>query len=153
MHHSSEKLDWIASHRLHPVDQTLHASIVAAPTLLLGFSPEPMLVFAMIYRWHAELTHANIRIDIGPLRWLIGTPQYHHWHHADEPDAYDRNFGGQLVIFDWLFGTLHMPDRMPHKYGLSKRIATDYVGQLMHPFRRSAAHTDVAPEEPSLSGS
>ncbi len=154
VHHSSEKLDWIAGHRLHPVDQGLQASIIVAPSLLLGFSPEPYLVFAMIYRWHAEFTHVNFRIDFGPLKWLIASPQYHHWHHADEPAAYDHNFGGQLVIFDWLFGTLNMPDRMPSKYGLSKPIATDYIGQLVHPFRRRAAAPPASAEaEPSLSGS
>jgi sterol desaturase/sphingolipid hydroxylase (fatty acid hydroxylase superfamily) len=154
VHHSSEKLDWIAGHRLHPIDQTLQASIIAAPTVLLGFSPEPFLAFALIYRWHAEFTHANIRVNFGPLRWLIASPQYHHWHHADEPEAWDHNFGGQLVIFDWLFGTLHLPDRMPAKYGLSAPIAKDYIGQLLHPFRRrDAAPAEPAQPAPSLSGS
>ena len=148
MHHSSEKLDWVAGNRVHPLDQILQATIIAAPPVLLGFAPGPLLAYALLYRWHAELLHSNVRVDFGPLKWLIASPQYHHWHHADEPAAYDRNFGGQLVIFDWLFGTLNLPGRgeMPAKYGLRTPIAPDYLGQLMHPFRarpREAALSDA----------
>ena len=148
VHHSSEKLDWVAGNRVHPLDQILQATIIAAPPVLLGFAPGPLLAYALLYRWHAELLHSNVRVDFGPLKWLIASPQYHHWHHADEPAAYDRNFGGQLVIFDWLFGTLNLPGRgeMPAKYGLRTPIAPDYLGQLMHPFRarpREAALSDA----------
>jgi sterol desaturase/sphingolipid hydroxylase (fatty acid hydroxylase superfamily) len=157
VHHSSEKLDWMSGTRVHPLDQGVQAAILATPVALLGFSPGVFLVYAVIYRWHAVLTHANLRMNIGPLKWLLATPQYHHWHHADEPDAYDRNFGGQLLIFDWLFGTLNMPgDRMPQKYGLSEPIARDYIGQLAYPFLRgrdTARPNPAAPVESSLSGS
>lgn len=157
VHHSSEKLDWMAGTRVHPVDQGLQAAVIAAPSVLLSFSPEPLLVYAMIYRCHAVFTHCNLRVSLGPLKWLFATPQYHHWHHADEPAAFDHNFGGQLVIFDWLFGTLNLPAdaRMPRKYGLSEPIPRDYLGQLAHPFRRrgKAQPSAAARAEPSLSGS
>lgn len=158
VHHSSEKLDWIAGHRVHPVDQIIESSAIAAPAVLLGFAPEPLLAYALIYRWHAVLLHSNVRIDFGPLKRLIASPQYHHWHHADQAWAYDRNFGGQLVIFDRLFGTLNLPDGMPAKYGLSSPIARDYLGQLAHPFLRlrgpaGAGPAASSPTEPSLSGS
>jgi sterol desaturase/sphingolipid hydroxylase (fatty acid hydroxylase superfamily) len=140
VHHSSEKLDWIAAHRVHPVDQIFNGAIIAVPAILFGFSPAPLVVYALIYRWHATFLHSNVRAEFGPLKWLIASPRYHHWHHADQVDAYDRNFGGQLVIFDWLFGTLNLPgDRMPEKYGLGEPIATTYLGQLAHPFRKRAS--------------
>lgn len=145
VHHSSEKLDWIAGNRVHPVDQILQATIIAAPPVLLGFASAPLLAYAMIYRWHAEFLHSNVRVDLGPLKWVIASPQYHHWHHADEASAYDRNFGGQLVLFDRLFGTLNLPRdaAMPEKYGLSAPVARGYLGQLAHPFRRR--RSDDAP--------
>jgi sterol desaturase/sphingolipid hydroxylase (fatty acid hydroxylase superfamily) len=147
VHHSSEKLDWIAGNRVHPVDQVLLAATYTAAPLLLGFSPGPLLAYALIFRWHAELLHSNVRIDFGPLKWLVASPQYHHWHHADEPAAYDRNFGGQLLVFDWLFGTLNLPrEGMPQKYGLSEPIPRDYVGQMIHPFRRPRRDAQPAPE-------
>ena len=136
VHHSSEHLDWIATYRVHPVDQILNSTIIAMPAVLLGFSPAALLIYGFVYRWQAVWLHSNVKADLGPLKWLIASPEYHHWHHADEADAYDRNFGGQLVIFDRLFGTLNLPrGRSPAKYGMTPPIAADYLGQLAHPFR------------------
>ncbi|MFL5296966.1 MAG: sterol desaturase family protein [Phenylobacterium sp.] len=140
VHHSSEKLDWLAGHRVHPLDQLVNAAIIATPGVLLGFSPGPLLAYALIYRWHAVFLHANVRVDFGPLRWIVASPNYHQWHHADQREAYDRNFGGQLVVFDWLFGTLNMPaGRLPAKIGLPAPIARDWLGQMLHPVRRRPA--------------
>lgn len=151
IHHSSEHLDWIATYRVHPVDQIINSVIIAAPAVLLGFGGLPVLAYALIYRWHAVLLHSNINVDFGPLKWLIASPQYHHWHHADEAAAYDRNFGGQLVIFDRLFGTLNLPrdTAMPAKYGLSEPIPATYLGQLAHPFSRAGrpAQAECAEEQ------
>jgi sterol desaturase/sphingolipid hydroxylase (fatty acid hydroxylase superfamily) len=136
VHHSSEKLDWIAGNRIHPLDWIFSGGLIAASTALLGFQPGPLLAYALIYEAHATLLHSNVRMNFGPLRWVFTTPQYHHWHHANHPDAWDRNFGGQLIIFDMLFGTLNLPadGRMPQTYGLSQPPPRDYLGQLLHPF-------------------
>lgn len=135
VHHSSEKLDWLATYRVHPVDQVINGAIIIGPAVLLGFAPGPMLAYSLLYRFHAVFLHANVRFDFGPLRWVVASPLFHHWHHADEPAAYDRNFGGQLVVFDWLFGTLNMPGREPpERYGLTPPIPDTYLGQLAHPF-------------------
>lgn len=151
IHHSSEKLDWVAGHRVHPIDQIFESGSIAAPLMLLGFSPEPMLAYALVYRWQAVLLHSNVRVDFGPLKWIVASPHYHHWHHADQPQAYDKNFGGQLAVFDLLLGTLNLPEGLPAKYGLSTPVAKDYLGQLAHPFR-GRADPATAPQA-SLSGS
>jgi sterol desaturase/sphingolipid hydroxylase (fatty acid hydroxylase superfamily) len=148
VHHSSEQLDWIAAYRVHPVDQIINSAIIFAPVVLLGFSPGPLLVYGLIYRFHSILLHSNVRVDFGPLRWIVASPFFHHWHHADQPEAYDRNFGGQLVIYDWLFGTLNMQGRaLPQRYGLTPPIPDTYVGQLIHPFGPARGQSDLAPAE------
>jgi sterol desaturase/sphingolipid hydroxylase (fatty acid hydroxylase superfamily) len=135
VHHSSEQLDWLATYRVHPLDQVVNSALIIGPAVMLGFSAGPMLAYGLIYRWHAVLLHSNVGVDFGPLRWIFASPAFHHWHHADEPEAYDRNFGGQLVLFDWLFGTLNMKRRgLPARYGLTPPIPASYAGQLMHPF-------------------
>jgi sterol desaturase/sphingolipid hydroxylase (fatty acid hydroxylase superfamily) len=148
VHHSSEKLDWIAGNRIHPVDWIFSGGLIAASTALVGYSPEPLLAYALIYRAHATLLHSNVRMNFGPLRWVFTSPQYHHWHHADHPQAWDKNFGGQLIVFDWLFGTLNLPadGRMPEKYGLTQHVPRDYLGQLLHPFGLGAARTPRSAE-------
>lgn len=148
VHHSSERLDWLASYRVHPVDQVLNNAIMAFPVLALGFSPLAVALYAAVYRVHALLLHSNLRIRLGWLERVIATPHFHHWHHADQPDAYDRNFGGQLVLFDHLFGTLNLPSQKPARYGVANPVAATFLGQLAHPFRPlsalAAAKTETA---------
>lgn len=136
VHHSSEQLDWLATYRVHPVDQILNSTMIALPAIVLGFSPWPLLVYGLIYRIHSPLLHANIRFDLGPLSRLITTPRFHHWHHADQPDAYDHNFAGQLPLFDWLFGTYYPASArdLPSRYGVGGSITLSYRSHLLQPF-------------------
>ncbi|HEU4650747.1 MAG TPA: sterol desaturase family protein, partial [Croceibacterium sp.] len=69
VHHSSEHLDWLAAFRVHPVDQIVNASIIALPALLLEFSPAAVLLYALLYKWHAILLHSNVDVSFGPLGW------------------------------------------------------------------------------------
>lgn len=142
IHHSSRHLDWLAAYRVHPVDQILDATLMALPALLMGFSPFAVLIYAVIYQWHSILLHSNLRVPLGPLERVIATPQFHHWHHADQPEAYDRNFGGQLVIWDRLFGTtFNQPARgagasAPDLFGVGEPPREDFFVHLVSPFLR-----------------
>jgi sterol desaturase/sphingolipid hydroxylase (fatty acid hydroxylase superfamily) len=135
VHHSSEQLDWLATYRVHPVDQIFTITVVAVPAIVLGFSSLPLVAYAAVYRWHATWLHSNVGIGLGMLGKLVTTPHYHHWHHADERQAYDKNFGAQLVIWDRLFGTAYEVDRLPRIYGVGGEVAPNYVEQLTAPFR------------------
>ena len=146
IHHSSERLDWLATYRVHPVDQVINSTIIALPALALGFSPSALVAYALLYKVHAMLLHANLQVSFGPFKWVIASPHDHHWHHADDPAAYDKNFGGQLVIFDWLFGTLNMPVHRPGAFGVTEPMPPTFLGQMIHPFRR-AAQAPSATEE------
>jgi sterol desaturase/sphingolipid hydroxylase (fatty acid hydroxylase superfamily) len=146
VHHSSEHLDCLATYRVHPVDQVINSTIIALPALALGFSPPILVAYGLLYKLHAMLLHSNLRVSFGPLKWLIASPHYHHWHHANERDAYDKNFGGQLVLFDWLFGTLNMPRHRPPAFGIGEPISSTFLGQLAHPFRRALAVSPASKE-------
>lgn len=144
VHHSSEELDWLASFRVHPVDQVLVKGSALLPVFALGFSELAIGVAALFYQWHALFLHSNIRIPFGPLRWIFATPEFHHWHHANEREAWDKNFSSQLPIWDILFGTAHLPGRMPTVYGVDDEVPDGYLGQLAYPFLKTQS-TD--PEE------
>lgn len=135
VHHSSEQLDWLASFRVHPVDQIFNATLIALPGIALGFSHETLVLYAVLYRWHALLLHSNIRIDLGPINKVIATPHFHHWHHADQTEAHDRNFGGQIILWDRLFQTAYVPRTLPQRYGIGDSLPGDYIGQLAAPFK------------------
>jgi sterol desaturase/sphingolipid hydroxylase (fatty acid hydroxylase superfamily) len=141
VHHSIEEMDWLASYRIHPIDQILTKTASFVPIFLLGFSVEPILIFAVIYQWQVLLIHSNVRIGFGILNWIIASPQFHHWHHANCPEAIDKNFAAQLSIWDLVFGTLHLPrGRVPERYGTDEPVPRSYVAQLIYPFVRTAGH-------------
>ena len=76
-----------------------------------------------------------MRFRFGSLRYVVGTPEYHHWHHANEPVAYNSNFAGYPIV-DKLFGTLYLPERWPSRYGIDDAAPSGYLHQLAWPFRR-----------------
>lgn len=135
IHHSITELDWLAAHRVHPIDQLASSSMSLLPLYALGFSAEAMALHGAIYFVQSHLVHSNTRLSLGPLEWLLASPRFHHWHHANTPAAHDRNFGGQLLIWDLLLGTLHMPQRFPARYGTDDSVPADYPGQMLAPFR------------------
>ncbi|MEO5806157.1 sterol desaturase family protein [Devosia sp.] len=136
VHHSSEQLDWMSAYRVHPVDQVLTKAISLLPIFALGYSTEAVAILFVIQTAHAVLVHANIRIGFGPLKWLLVTPQFHHWHHANERQAYDKNFAAQLAFLDWLGGTMHLPGKSyPKAYGADDAPPVDQpLRQLADPF-------------------
>jgi len=109
IHHSIEELDWLAAARVHPIDQILTKGASLLPVFILGFSEAAIVIFAVLYQWQSMLIHANVRVRFGPLRWVLASPEFHHWHHSNDHAARDRNFAGQLPLLDVLFGTLYMP--------------------------------------------
>lgn len=147
VHHSIEELDWLAAHRVHPVDQIITKGVSLLPVFALGFSGVAIATFGLIYSWHSILLHANVKISFGPLRWLVASPEFHHWHHANHREAYDKNFAGQLSVLDVVFRTAYMPKgQMPSRYGTDDPVPRTYLSQLMYPFRqaqvRNQEHSD-----------
>ena len=138
VHHSSEALDWLAGSRLHVVDILCTRAAAFCPLLLLGFSRGALTGYLVWVAVQPTWIHANLRWRFGPLRWLVVTPQYHHWHHAADPEARDRNFAVHLPLFDWLFGTLHLPgERWPARYGIDgDPVPEGWLAQLLWPLRR-----------------
>lgn len=149
IHHSIEEMDWLAAHRVHPVDQILTKTASFLPLFVLGFSNQAILIFVLIYQWQSVFIHSNTRIRFGPLKWLLASPQFHHWHHANERQAYDKNFAGQLPLLDLIGGTLYMPERMPGKYGVDEPVPQVYHQQLIYPFvggsRPATSPAETAP--------
>lgn len=135
VHHSIEEMDWLATHRVHPVDQVFTNMFALMPLWFLGFPVEALMIYQLIYQTHALLLHSNIKIDFGPLKWLVASPEYHHWHHANERDAHNHNYAAQLSIIDLVAGTMFMPrKRHPKAFGLSEPMPRLYHQQLLHPF-------------------
>ncbi len=138
IHHSAEDMDWLAGSRLHLVDVILTRGLTYVPIFVLGFSNAALFVYVFLVAGQATFIHANVRWRFRPVRRLIATPAFHHWHHSAESDALDKNFSVHTPIWDILFGTYYLPDSWPTRYGLSGggKVPGGWFTQLLHPLSR-----------------
>jgi lathosterol oxidase len=146
IHHSADAMDWLAGSRLHLVDIAVTRGLTYVPVYVLGFAEGPLYAYVAFVSVQATFIHANVRFSFGPLRWLLATPQFHHWHHSAAREAVDKNFAVHLPLIDWLFGTFFLPGRRwPSSYGLvdSTPMPPGYVRQFVHPLRRGATPPPV----------
>ena len=67
-----------------------------------------------------------------PLRWFIGAPELHHWHH--DKDRFAGNYANISPLMDLLFGTYTCPDHEPGAFGIREPTPKNYIGHLLHPF-------------------
>ena len=135
VHHSPHQMDWLSGSRLHIIEPLVTRSVVLVPIFVLGFPQDTIYAYLIFVTVQSTLIHSNIKMDIGWLRYIIVTPQFHHWHHASDEEAIDRNYTAHTPLFDLLFGTWHLPaDRWPAKYGTVKPIPGGMFGQFLHPF-------------------
>ncbi|NRF70447.1 sterol desaturase family protein [Aquincola sp. S2] len=136
VHHSVKSMDWIAGSRQHIGELLITRTLVLAPIYVLGFSKEVIDAYIVIVGFQAVFNHANVSVRLGPLRYLIVTPNFHHWHHSQDDEAIDRNYAAHYAFLDYLFGTAVKSDReWPEQYG----VVGDYVPngfwqQLKFPF-------------------
>lgn len=141
VHHSVETLDWLAGSRGHFIQVFSERAMVMIPLYLLGADQAALNLYVVFAALQAILIHSNLKFSFGPLRYIFVTPQFHHWHHSSEKPAIDTNYAAHLVLFDWLFGTYHMPGKhWPAEYGTTKKLPRSVWGQLLYPvtaFRKS----------------
>jgi sterol desaturase/sphingolipid hydroxylase (fatty acid hydroxylase superfamily) len=135
IHHSSAQLDWVSGLRVHPLD----GAFVAPPFVFLVAAGVPLKatgVLAVLQLVVGLFLHANVRWRLRPLQRFVATPEFHHWHHANEPDALNHNYATFLPIWDIVFGTWFMPaDRRPQRYGIDEAMPTGFVAQLRRPWQ------------------
>jgi sterol desaturase/sphingolipid hydroxylase (fatty acid hydroxylase superfamily) len=139
VHHSIEQMDWVASGRLHPVDSAFTQAFTIMPLFLLGYGGRVFAGVAVFITLIALFQHANVRLRFPYLRWVINTPEWHHWHHSIDDEARDKNFG--LPVVDKIFGTAYMPkDKRPVAFGTHAPVPqTGYLQHLAYPFTAAAA--------------
>jgi sterol desaturase/sphingolipid hydroxylase (fatty acid hydroxylase superfamily) len=143
IHHSAEHLDWLAAHREHPIDTIYTMGLINLPAFVIGF-PVATLAGLIAFRgiW-AIYIHSNVRLPIGPLRWLVGAPELHHWHH--DKDRFRGNYANISPLMDILFGTYQCPDHEPTSVGLEQPIRGHYVAHMLHPFKPALGQADTKP--------
>jgi sterol desaturase/sphingolipid hydroxylase (fatty acid hydroxylase superfamily) len=137
IHHSTEYMDWLASSRLHIVEVLMTRFIATLPIFLLGFHTSAVFAYLVFISFHAIFIHSNVRFRFPYLRWLIATPEFHHWHHSSEKPAIDKNYAAFIPIYDVIFKSVYMPNHLASVYGtVGYKIPNSFVKQFTWPFKK-----------------
>ena len=130
-HHSVEDVDWIAGSRSHPFEIFINQSVEFGAIALLSGSPEVAIMKGFISSAWGIWIHHNADVKTGWLQYIINGSEMHRWHHTPEFER-TKNFATKLAIWDWIFGTAHLPkDTVVRRYGLAD---PDYPGGYFRQF-------------------
>jgi sterol desaturase/sphingolipid hydroxylase (fatty acid hydroxylase superfamily) len=139
VHHSSERMDWLASFRQHPLEILLVTLAQNAPLVLLGLPLGSHALVLLLLRINTVFVHADLELPRGrAMAWLgelVATPAFHHRHH--QRDGAPRNFS---AVFPWLDRLLGTHDAAPAgPVGLDTPMPRSFLGLLVMPFVARAA--------------
>jgi len=150
-HHSAQVLTPVTAKRDHPVDDliiyTCKACFLGVVTGLFQYmfkgdiTPFTITgVSVIIYLFHltANLRHFHVWISYGwHLNHILISPAMHQIHHSQLEKHFDKNLGLIFSIWDYLAGTLYVPQEQEYfAVGLIGEEFDD-VGQLyFSPFSR-----------------
>jgi sterol desaturase/sphingolipid hydroxylase (fatty acid hydroxylase superfamily) len=136
IHHSVEHMQGSCT---HGVETVLSTVVILAPAVLLGFSQSEINVYIVIARVQAVFNHTDTSVRLGPLPYLVVTPNFHHWHHSRDAEGLDGCYPEHFAFWDDLFGTavkIDTNESWPDNY----RVVGGYVPEG---FWRPALTADV----------
>jgi len=143
VHHSVEQMGFAAHLRYHWGETIIYKSMLFIPLAVIGgFNVQDVFIVHYISIMIGHLNHANIRLDYGPLKYILNNPHMHMWHHAkDLPKErrYGVNFGITFSFWDYLFGTVYIPySGRDIELGFDhvEEFPQTFLGQFVYPFTR-----------------
>jgi sterol desaturase/sphingolipid hydroxylase (fatty acid hydroxylase superfamily) len=158
VHHSAEVLTTLTEMRTHPVEIIFFMNAIAlctgivfgAMTYLFGPGIRPFtllnanfaLMLFIVTIGHLRHSHMWIAFT-GLAGRLFQSPAHHQIHHSDQPRHFNKNLGFALAVWDWLFGTLYVPEeyeKITFGIGAEHVQFNTLLNTFTTPFSRSANH-------------
>ncbi len=153
IHHSQPRMSLFTANRTHPIDALVDVFVLLIPFFILFPSfiehIDNIVILGMAKGWLERLQHANVRTNLGPLRWVFVTPQSHRIHHSTEPEHWNSNYA-TFFAWDRLFGFQHADVTSYPTTGINDPVfpepdrwspgvfARSFLGQLLFPFDTAA---------------
>ena len=134
VHHCPDKVTYLNSNRIHPLDLLIRRTAPLLPLLSLGMSEHAFVCLGVLLNILGPITHVNIDLRHGAMNYLIGTNEVHVWHHSAKPE--EAGNYGITMIWDHLFRTFYWPKdrRVPERLGLADPAGFplhDYLKQTL----------------------
>lgn len=137
VHHSAEIMSYPVHLRYHWAENILYRVPEYLIFLLIAAStPDVFWIYALSL-FVGHLSHANLKLPWGFLKYIFNTSELHLWHHAKQtPSRYGVNYALTLSLWDWLFGTAYNPPQPPAEIGLADEpnFPRGFFAQLVWPW-------------------
>lgn len=136
VHHSDEAMNWTTSSRVHVLEivvMQIGYILIASWMNIPGQGVGAIVALRLL---HNNWVHTKYDIHLGPLTKLISTPRFHHWHHADDPAAYNTNFANTFALWDVIFGTYRVPSAYSGKFGFEGAPGNNIPKLMIWPYLR-----------------
>jgi sterol desaturase/sphingolipid hydroxylase (fatty acid hydroxylase superfamily) len=165
VHHSAMVLTPFANWRVHPVDTIIYMNILsivvgsvtgliqylAGDEFALTATGASGIMYAIYMALWGHLQHSQFWLSCTGLAGrIVLSPAHHQIHHSRDPVHFDKNFGASLALWDWLFGTLHVPGRVKERL----RFGTEgdahlkrFIPSVLYPFRYAIKRLFPAPRK------
>jgi sterol desaturase/sphingolipid hydroxylase (fatty acid hydroxylase superfamily) len=156
VHHTAHMLSPLTNFRVHPIDTIVFGNLLALAegcaqagcdwlngTPLEGYTiggVNLFIFFGLLCLGHLQHTQVWIAFR-GPWGKIFISPAHHQLHHSEDPQHYDCNYGSFLALWDYLAGTLIVPDEQKGELRLGVRdddSAGSVVKSLVVPFKNAA---------------
>ena len=138
-HHSAPRLYWLNAARFHPIDLFLVGAVKMVPLALLGAGLPMFALVNLFSAVHGAYQHSNLPVRLGPLNWIFSMTELHRWHHSKRIEESNHNYGGNLIVWDIVFGTRFLPDdrEPPEEIGIEALpgFPMGFLANLASPFR------------------
>lgn len=141
VHHSVQEMGFAAHLRYHWMETIVYKSILYVPLAMIGFGINDFFILHVFTVFIGHLNHANIPLTYGPFKYVLNNPAMHIWHHAKSMPAshpYGINFGISLSVWDYLFGTSHIPHSgrdVALGFDHIEEYPDHFISQMKEPFK------------------
>lgn len=150
LHHSDEKMNFSTTFRVHGLEMVQMKMVVVVIIGWLSLPVTALAVAVFIRSWYGLYVHSRLPFDHGRFRKVFVSPNYHRWHHADDPSVYGKNLGDMFPIWDIAFGTHYDPGTCNIPQGVSdapKDIFRAQYFPVVYLWRRFRAWKKKTPVE------
>lgn len=147
VHHSSERLYWFNGTRSHPLEGLVSSFLWAIPLAFVKAPVAIVFVTGLLGRTIGRFQHTNMDLILGPFDYIFSSPKNHRYHHSKKLEEGNSNYGGDVIFWDILFGTFHLPkgEQPSDEIGIADmpNYPQTFVGLMFAPFIHKALEREA----------
>ena len=120
VHHSPTVMTMLSALRLGLTGAISGVWLFFLPMIWIGFPPYAVFGMVGLNLLYQFWLHTDNVGKLGWLEYVFNTPSHHRVHHSKLPEYINKNFGGVVIFYDRMFGSLAVERAgVIHSYGLS----------------------------------